>query len=69
VEICCTDNNQTATAEVLEFNPEKSLSCSVNRQVKVVLKYESDKNQYVGRVGSLEFVSKGPTSYITKEGR
>lgn len=69
VELVCTDNNQKAVAEILDFKPENMLTCSVNRQVKVSLKYNHAKKLYIGRVGSLEFTTSGPESYFTKEGR
>lgn len=69
VELECTENSNVTTAEILDFNPEKNLTCSVNRQVKVSLQYKNNQKLYVGKVGNLEFTTTGPEYYITKEGR
>lgn len=65
----CTENNQTLEAEVLDFTPAYMLTCSINRQVKVYLRYNNANKNYVGNVGKLEFVSTGPSETKIKEGR
>ena len=69
VELTCLENNTTMTAEVLDFKPAYMLVVSVNRQVKVYLKYNTADKKYVGRVGSLEFFSPGPKETVIKQGR
>ena len=65
----CTENNQTIEAELIDFTPAYMLTCSVNRQVKVYLRYNNADKNYVGNVGKLEFVSNGPTETKIKQGR
>lgn len=69
VELTCLENNTTITAEVLDFKPAYMLVVSVNRQVKVYLRYNDADKKYVGRVGSLEFISTGPKETVIKQGR
>jgi hypothetical protein len=62
VELTCLENGNSITAEVLDFTPAYMLTCSVNRQVKVYLRYNSADKRYKGNVGSLEFESTGQTN-------
>ena len=41
VKLTCIENNQTLEAEILDYRPAYSLTVSVNRQVKVYLKYNN----------------------------
>jgi len=68
-DITCTENNRTVRAEVLDFRPESVLTCSLNRQVKVVLHYNSKHKQYVGSMGGMEFTTVGPAELVTYNGR
>lgn len=69
VKLTCVENNQTLEAEVLDYRPGHQLTCSVNRQIKVYLRYNSATKNYVGNVGSLEFTCTGPTETVIKQGR
>ena len=69
VELTCLENNSSITAEVLDFKPAYMLTCSVNRQVKVYLRYNNADKNYQGRVGSLEFESSGPKEIAKLKGR
>lgn len=69
VVLSCTENNQTIDAEILDYRPAYSLTVSVNRQVKVYLRYNNASKKYTGKVGSLEFETVGPTETHIKEGR
>lgn len=69
IQLVCTENNQTLEAEVLDYRPAHMLTCSVNRQVKVYLRYNNANKNYVGNVGSLEFKSNGPKETLIKQGR
>ena len=69
VKLVCIENNQTLDAEILDYRPAYSLTVSVNRQVKVYLRYNNDTKKYTGKVGSLEFKTDGPTETLIKEGR
>lgn len=65
--VTCVDNGQTVDAEVLEFKPQLLLSISLNRSIKLILKYSSKSNEYQGDLYGRTFVSKGPkgTHYST----
>lgn len=69
VKLTCIENNQTLEAEILDYRPAYSLTVSVNRQVKVYLKYNNMSKKYTGNVGRLEFETAGPTETTFKQGR
>lgn len=69
VELICLENNNTMIAEVLDFKPAYMLVVSVNRQVKVYLRYNNSDKKYKGNVGSLEFESAGPNEIKKLKGR
>jgi hypothetical protein len=60
----CTDNGKSITAEVDRFQPGQFLSVVMNT-VTVNLQYQSRFDQYVGSMGGMEFVSKGPKTVGT----
>jgi len=66
-QVKCVDNGQTVTADVLEFKPQVMLSISLNKSIKVVLKYSINSDEYQGDLYGRTFVSKGPkgTHYST----
>jgi len=64
-----TDHDKTVEAEILDFVPQKKLTVSVERSVKVNLSWDDKHHVYVGSMGGLEFTSEGPTAYHIKEGR
>lgn len=68
-ELVCLENGKVLTAEVLDFKPAYLLSVSVDRQVKVNLRYNAMKKLYLGNVGALEFSSVGPKENISIQGR
>jgi len=55
----CTDNGKSVTADVAEFRQGVYLTVIMNT-VKVNMQYQSKFDQYVGGMGGLEFISKGP---------
>jgi hypothetical protein len=65
----CTENSQKIEAEILDYRPGHMITCSVNRQVKVFLRYNQGNKNYVGNVGALEFVTNGPAEAVVKQGR
>ena len=69
--ITCTDNDIVKEAEVLNFLPGKSLTVTINRQVKLSIVYHESatKKFYIGNMTGLEFTTPGPKEVITKEGR
>lgn len=63
-----TDHGKTVDAEILKFVPEKFLDVSLNRSVKLSLRWQvlpSGTGLYVGNMAGMEFTSSGPeqTSY------
>ena len=69
VDVKSIDSGQTVSAEILDYKPAKSLSVSINRQIKLILKYDKNKKHYAGRAANMEFVSAGPEKIITAQGR
>lgn len=66
-KVTCVDNNETVTADILDFKPQLSLSVSLNKTIKMVLKYAAKSDEYQGDLYGRTFVSKGPkaTHYTT----
>lgn len=69
VKLTCLENDKTLTGEILDYKPGYMLAASVDRRVRVTLRYNVEKKLYIGRVGALEFVSKGPEKTVIAEGR
>ena len=68
-DITCTDNNNTVNAEVLEYKPMQMLTASLNRQVKVTLRYNDKSKDYRGAAAGMQFQSAGPTEIATTRSR
>lgn len=62
-----SNNGVEVDAEILEFKPQKLLVVSINRSVKVTLKYNG--KSYVGSMAGMEFTSAGPDEIIKYTGR
>jgi plasmid maintenance system killer protein len=69
VEVKSVESGQSTVAEILDFKPENILSVSINRQIKLILRYNQIKKQYFGKTGAMEFVSDGPTKTAIAQGR
>lgn len=69
VELHCTDKNENVSAEILEFRQGILLSVSIQRKIKMILKFNQRGNNYVGSMAGLEFTTLGPKETITYEGR
>ena len=69
VELHCTDKSEIITAEILEFRPGMLISVSIQRKIKMMLKFNQRGNNYVGSMAGLEFTTAGPKETITYEGR
>lgn len=59
-KVTCVDNGKVVTADVLNFSPQKTLSVSLDRSVKLVLKYSEKNDEYQGDLYGRTFVSNGP---------
>jgi hypothetical protein len=66
-KVTCVDNGQTVDAEILEFKPQVVMSISLDRKIKLVLKYVARSDEYQGELYGRTFTSKGPkaTHYTT----
>lgn len=68
-EVFNVNTERSMHAEVLNFRPGKVLSVSINRQVKITMQYDKNKDLYIGRTGSMEFLSDGPEETYSNRGR
>jgi|AntRauTorcE11897_2_1112592.scaffolds.fasta_scaffold04190_5 hypothetical protein len=59
VELYNVDKDQHVTAEVVHFEPEKSLLCSVNKMIEIRMNY-TKHGEYVGSKAGMEFKTQGP---------
>jgi hypothetical protein len=59
-KVTCVDNNETVNADILEFKPQLLLSVSLNKSIKMVLKYAAKSDEYQGELYGRTFISKGP---------
>lgn len=57
-KVTCVDNGKTMTGEIMAFKPGQFLTVSIDRRVKLTLKF--NKYVYEGNMGNLTFVSHGP---------
>lgn len=55
-----TNNDTIVEAEVMDFKPNRSLTVSINRSIKVTLQYKEKNKIYVGNMAGMEFTSAGP---------
>jgi len=68
-QVKCVDNGEVVTADVLDFKPQVLLSVSLNRSLKLVLKYATKSDEYQGDLYGRTFVSKGPKANHYSIGR
>ena len=68
-DVKCVDNGQTVKADVLEFKPQLLLSISLNKSIKLVLKYSALSDEYQGELYGRTFISKGPKGTHYSVGR
>lgn len=55
----CTDNGKEVEAVVDRFKTQEKLTVILEGKIRINLKY-TKFNEYVGSMGGLEFVTKGP---------
>lgn len=58
--IKCIDNGEVVTADILDFKPQVLLSVSLNKAIKMILKYHVKGDEYQGEMYGRTFVSAGP---------
>ena len=61
VTVTCSDNGKSNLAEVLSYSPKRNLIISLNRTIRLEMRYNPKTNLYSANQSGLEFVSKGPT--------
>lgn len=66
--LTCTNNDNIATANVMSFKHQDSLTVAVAGN-KIVLKYNKPNDVYIGNALGLEFTTPGPKYYEVKQGR
>lgn len=59
-DVKCNDNDMNVKAEVLDFKRGYMLTVSINRQIKLNLRYNTGTKMYVGSKAGMEFSSFGP---------
>jgi len=67
--LVCLENDKIIQSEVLDYKPAYMMTVSIERKIRVVLRYNTSKKLYTGNVGSLEFSSNGPEKTEIKQGR
>jgi hypothetical protein len=69
-KITCVDNGEEIIAEILEFKPNAILSVSLDRKIKLILKYNANADEYQADLYGRTFISKGPkSSHVTQTKR
>ena len=64
VTVTCSDNGKSNHADVISYIPEQKLIVSLNRSIRLEMRYNSKNNLYMANQSGLEFVSKGPQTTI-----
>ena len=68
-QVKCVDNGEVVQADVLDFKPQVLLSVSLNKSLKLILKYNPKSDEYQGNLYGRTFVSKGPKATHYSTGR
>lgn len=68
-QVTCVDNGQVAQADVLDFRPQVLLSVSLQKSIKVILKYHAKSGEYQGDMFGRTFTSMGPKGKHYTTGR
>lgn len=68
-KVTCVDNGHVVTADILDFKPQVLLSISLEKTIKLVLKYAATSDEYQGQLYGRTFISKGPKSRHVSTGR
>jgi hypothetical protein len=68
-KVTCVDNNQTVDADILDFKPQNLLSVSLQKSIKIVLRYNNKNDEYQGEMYGRTFVTKGPKETYIRTNR
>jgi hypothetical protein len=64
ITVTCSDNGKSNHADVLSFVPEQKLVVSLNKSIKMEMRYNPKNKMYMANQSGLEFVSNGPKANI-----
>lgn len=67
VTIECTNNDKKVEAEVMSFKEHDFLTVSIQRSIKLNMRYNDRKGVYIGNQGGLEFITDGPQKYVSND--
>lgn len=67
-DVFCVDNGKTVSTTVMHFRKGEVLTV-VLAESKLIMKYKSTGDVYVGSMMGYEFTTKGPKVWEYKEGR
>lgn len=56
----CTDNMKVQQAEVISFYPKHNLVVSIDRKIRMELRYNDRSTLYICHQSGLEFTTSGP---------
>lgn len=56
----CTDNMKSQQAEVVSFNPKHTLVISIDKKIRLSMRYNERNTLYIAHQSGLEFTSSGP---------
>jgi len=65
----CTNNDKKVEAEVMAFKEHDFLSVSIQRSIKINMRYNERKGVYIGNQSGLEFITEGPQKFVSKHTR
>jgi hypothetical protein len=68
-QVKCVDNGEVVTADILDFKPQNILSVSLQKSIKLVLKYNPKTDEYQGDLYGRTFITSGPKGTYFKTGR
>ena len=71
-DVCDVENiktGQTVQGEILSFREGEYISLTINRSVKMNLRWNEHAEVYVGAMAGMEFQSEGPRAYTYRTGR
>lgn len=64
VTVTCSDNGKSNHADVITYIPEQKLVVSLDRSIKMEMRYNPKNKMYIANQSGLEFVSTGPKTTI-----
>ena len=65
----CTNNDRKVEAEVMAFKEHDFLSVSIQRSIKINMRYNERKGVYIGNQSGLEFITEGPQKFVSNHTR